>query len=166
MGVSGAGKTSVGRLLADRVGGRFVDADDLHFPESVRKMAAGIPLDDDDRWPWLDRVAHQALGPAHASGPTVIACSALRRVYRDRIRAGVEGAVSFVHLHGSKEMLTARMSGRDGHFMPASLLESQLHTLEPLQVDEEGIVVNVDCDLDGIVTAVLAAFPATVAPPA
>ena len=159
MGVSGAGKTSVGHLLADRLGGRFVDADDLHFPESVRKMAAGIPLDDEDRWPWLDRVAEVVRGPARPGSPTVIACSALRRAYRDRIRAGTSGGVYFVHLHGTEQTIAARMSGRGGHFMPQSLLDSQLRTLEPLGPDENGIIVDISDPLPDIVAAVIAALP-------
>lgn len=159
MGVSGAGKTSVGQLLADRLGGRFVDADDLHFPESVRKMAAGIPLDDDDRWPWLDRVADEVQAPAPPGAPTVIACSALRRAYRDRIRAGTVGTVYFVHLHGGEETIAARMGGRGGHFMPQSLLDSQLRTLEPLEPDESGILVDIRDDVPVIVDVVLRGLP-------
>lgn len=139
MGVSGAGKTTVGRDLAHRLGVSFIDADDLHGSENVAKMAAGIPLDDDDRWPWLDRV-----GVALAADPgVVIACSALKRRYRDRLRASAPDTV-FVHLDAPKERVTEQATARRGHFMPPALLASQLQTLEPLGADEDGITVTVD----------------------
>nr|WP_061018496.1 gluconokinase [Microbacterium sp. CCH5-D1] len=139
MGVSGAGKTTVGRDLAHRLGVSFIDADDLHGSENVAKMAAGIPLDDDDRWPWLDRV-----GAALAADPgVVIACSALKRRYRDRLRASAPDTV-FVHLDAPKERVTEQATARRGHFMPPALLASQLQTLEPLGADEDGITVTVD----------------------
>lgn len=139
MGVSGAGKTTVGRDLAHRLGVSFIDADDLHGSENVAKMAAGIPLDDDDRWPWLDRV-----GVALAADPgVVIACSALKRRYRDRLRASAPDTV-FVHLDAPKERVTEQATARRGHFMPPALLASQLQTLEPLGADEDGITATVD----------------------
>jgi carbohydrate kinase (thermoresistant glucokinase family) len=139
MGVSGAGKTTVGRDLAHRLGVSFIDADDLHGSENVAKMAAGVPLDDDDRWPWLDRV-----GAALAADPgVVIACSALKRRYRDRLRASAPDTV-FVHLDAPKERVTEQATARRGHFMPPALLASQLQTLEPLGADEDGITVTVD----------------------
>lgn len=159
MGVSGAGKTSVGRCLADALGGRFLDADDLHSPESIHKMSAGIPLDDADRWPWLDRVAAAIRAHPGRGGPTVIACSALRREYRDRIRHGVTGSVFFVHLDGSKETIAARIGARGNHFMPTSLLDSQLRTLEPLEPDEHGVMVDIRGDVQAIVDTALATIP-------
>ncbi|MCS5736354.1 gluconokinase [Herbiconiux daphne] len=140
MGVSGSGKSLIGSALAARLGWAFVDADDLHPVANVAKMTAGTPLTDDDRWPWLDIVA-QTLA---ASGTgMVIACSALRRAYRDRIRTQAPDAV-FLELVGTPELLAARVSGRTAHFMPVSLLASQLATLESLGDDERGALVDID----------------------
>lgn len=146
MGVSAAGKSSVGIALAALLGVPFADADDLHPPANVAKMASGVPLDDADRAPWLDLV-----GRALADAPTglVVACSALRRSYRDRLRAAAPGVV-FVHLHGAPDLLAARAAARAGHFMPPALLESQLATLEPLAPDEAGIVLDVAASPDAI----------------
>ena len=138
MGVAGCGKTLVGTVLASKLGYRFVDADDLHPVANVSKMAGGTPLDDDDRWPWLD-----AVGRTLAEEPgIVVACSALKRRYRDRLRASA-GDVVFVHLVGSRQLLEERMGSRSEHFMPTSLLESQLRTLEPLDASEHGIQLDV-----------------------
>lgn len=138
MGVSASGKSSVGRALADRLGVAFADADDLHPAANVAKMSVGIPLVDEDRWPWLDLTAAR-LG--EEPGGMVIACSALRRVYRDRIVASVPDVV-FVHLTGSVELLAQRANERIGHFMPAALLTSQLETLEDLDDDESGFTLD------------------------
>ncbi|MGJ0389397.1 MULTISPECIES: gluconokinase [unclassified Microbacterium] len=140
MGVSAAGKSTVGRLLATDLDVEFLDADDLHPASNRAKMSAGTPLTDDDRMPWLDRVSDE-LAARSASG-AVIACSALRRVYRDRIRERVPGVV-FVHLHGDDALLAERAAGRTDHFMPPSLLRSQLDTLEALDADEVAVVVDV-----------------------
>ena len=137
MGVSGSGKTTVGAALADALGLRFVDGDALHPAANVAKMAAGIPLDDADRAPWLD-----AVGAVLAAGPVVVACSALKRVYRDRLRAAAPD-LDLVFLDGSRELLASRMAARPGHFMPASLLDSQLATLEPPTADEHPVTVDV-----------------------
>src|SRR6478752_4721773 len=123
MGVSGCGKTTIGDLVARALGVPFLDGDSLHPVENVAKMAAGTPLTDEDRWPWLARVGSELA--AAGSGGLVLACSALRRSYRDAIRAQAPDTV-FLHLHGSKEVLGSRLEGRTGHFMPAGLLESQL----------------------------------------
>jgi carbohydrate kinase (thermoresistant glucokinase family) len=138
MGVAGCGKSVLGSLLADRLGYRFVDADDLHPAANVNKMAGGTPLDDDDRWPWLDTVGSTLAG----SPGIVVACSALKRAYRDRLRASA-GDVTFVHLVGSPQLLARRMASRSEHFMPTSLLESQLRTLEPLDAGEHGAEIDV-----------------------
>jgi carbohydrate kinase (thermoresistant glucokinase family) len=141
MGVSGSGKSTVGGLLAEKLGVPFVDADDLHPAANVAKMAAGHPLTDDDRWPWLARVGAE-LSAAEGTG-MVIACSALKRAYREAILAA-EPSTRFVFLSGSRELLAARMSHRPGHFMPVSMLDSQLATLEPLGSDEPGITVDLN----------------------
>ena len=135
MGVSGSGKTTVGAGLADALGLAFVDGDALHAPESVARMAAGHALRDEDRWPWLDRIGARLADEGAAPRGLVVACSALKRVYRDRIRAAAPGA-RFVFLAGPAELIAARMSGRSGHYMPPALLASQLQTLEPPGLDE------------------------------
>ena len=150
MGVSGCGKSSVGQALAEALGARFIDGDDLHPEANKAKMAAGIPLNDDDRWPCLDSVA-----AALAEGDTVVACSALKRVYRERIGAGAPGT-AFVHLHGSRELLAQRMGARPNHFMPISLLDSQLNTLELLAADEPGHTYDIAAPVDQLVAAALA----------
>lgn len=126
MGVSGSGKSTLAETLADRLGMTLVEADQMHVPEAVEKMRSGTPLTDEDRWPWLDRIAERS---RQIEGDVVIACSALRKVYRDRLREGLPG-LKFVHLDGDFETLAARMRARKHHFMPASLLRSQCDTLE------------------------------------
>lgn len=148
MGVSGSGKSTTGVLIADRLGVPFVDADDLHPLENVRKMAAGTPLEDADRWPWLALVG-KALADASDTG-LVMACSALKRAYREAILAEAPG-VRFVLLHGTREVLGLRMEGRTDHFMPASLLDSQFALLEELDADEPGFVVDIDATVDQVV---------------
>jgi gluconokinase len=156
MGVSGAGKSLIGSALAAELGWSFVDADDLHPAVNVSKMASGIPLTDDDRWPWLDIVA-QTLSASERG--IVVACSALRRAYRDRIRAAAPDAF-FIELDGSPELLAARIGARTAHFMPASLLASQLGTLESLAADEAGAVVSVDGTPAEVLAAAVAAVGA------
>jgi gluconokinase len=137
MGVSGSGKTTVGELLATELRVTFVDGDDLHPPQNKKKMASGIPLNDADRAPWLD-----AVGAVLAKDSAVVACSALRRPYRDRIRA-VAPALRLVYLKGSRALLAERVSARKHAFMPAVLLDSQLATLEEPGVDEDALTVDV-----------------------
>jgi carbohydrate kinase (thermoresistant glucokinase family) len=135
MGVSGSGKTTVGKLLARRLKAEFLEGDDLHPERNVERMAAGIPLTDNDRRAWLLAIAEQ-LADAHASQHAlVVSCSALKRSYRDTLRAASNRLV-FVHLHGEPALLDARLRARHGHYMPASLLTSQLETLEPPGADE------------------------------
>ncbi|MCH6470187.1 gluconokinase [Sinomonas terrae] len=139
MGVCGCGKSTVGALLAREVGGAFLDGDELHPAANVAKMAASIPLDDGDREPWLREVGRRLLS---SDRPLVIACSALKRSYRDLIRSAAPQTL-FVHLHGTRELLADRMASRPGHFMPLSLLDSQLAILEPLGSDEPGIQLDI-----------------------
>ena len=137
MGVSGCGKSTMAAALGQRLGLAMVDGDDLHLPESVAKMSAGIALEDADRWPWLDRIGTYLSQP-HPQG-RVVACSALKRVYRDRIRAQA-GEVCFVFLDGDFELINQRMRQRIGHYMQPALLDSQFRTLEKPQADETDVI--------------------------
>ena len=138
MGVSGSGKSTVAAGIAEALGLGFVDGDGLHSPESVALMQAGTPLTDADRWPWLGRIAARLSDRAQWPQGLVIACSALRRAYRDRIREGAPG-VRFVFLDGPTDLIRERMAGRSGHYMPPSLLASQLATLERPGPDEADV---------------------------
>ena len=130
MGVSGCGKTTLGEALVQALGLPFFDGDDFHSPQARAKMTAGTPLDDDDRAPWLERIgAELADARKHPRG-AVIACSALRRAYRDRLRAAVGADLRFVFLDGDKALMRQRVASRPGHYMPASLIDSQFATLE------------------------------------
>lgn len=151
MGVSGAGKTSVGRAAADIAGVRFIDADALHPPANVAKMAAGEPLDDADRAPWLDAVATALVTDA----PCIMACSALRAAYRDRLRADAPHA-HFALLDLDRLTLESRLTERSGHFMPAGLLDSQLATLEPPTAAEGVLVLDATRPIDELAAAVAA----------
>jgi gluconokinase len=147
MGVSGSGKSTVGAALAQRLGVPFADADAFHPPANIAKMAAGKPLTDDDRYPWLDAVGQWLAD--HKDGG-VMSCSALKRTYRDRLRSRCP-QIEFLHLTGSPELIARRQAGRPGHFMPPALLKSQFDTLEPLAPDEHGIALDVESGVDGIV---------------
>lgn len=158
MGVSGSGKSTVGAALAQRGGVPFQDADHLHPRANTAKMAAGEPLTDDDRYPWLDSVGDWLA--AHPGG--VMSCSALKRAYRDRLRRH-SPSVCFLHLRGRLDVIAARLAARPGHFMPASLLQSQFDTLEPLAFDEQGVVIDIDDrDVDAIVDALLSSAGAQI----
>ena len=146
MGVTASGKTTVGRAMAERLGFDFCDADELHPEANVAKMARGEPLDDEDRAPWLDRVGERLAG----TEGIVVACSALRRAYRERVLTHAPNAV-FVVLHGDRRLLTERMGGRKDHFMPTSLLDSQLETLEMPEGDEPAVTVGVQPSVETIV---------------
>ena len=142
MGVSGSGKSTVGSALAQRLRVPFLDADTVHPPANIAKMAAGDPLDDRDRFPWLEAVGEWLA--SHRDGG-VVACSALKRKYRDQLRKHCP-RVEFLHLSGSPDLISGRLAARSGHFMPAALLRSQFDTLEPLGADERGVVVDLDGD--------------------
>ena len=147
MGVSGCGKSTVARILSDRLGATFVEGDAYHPPENLAAMAAGIPLTDDMRWGWLDRLAAavKQAGP----GLVVLACSALKRAYRDRLREGTP-PMRIVFLTGSYDLLAARMTKRKGHFMPPALLQSQFADLQPPGPDEDALTFDVSAPPEAI----------------
>ncbi|MCW3842059.1 gluconokinase [Micromonospora yasonensis] len=152
MGVSGAGKTTVARGIAELTGLRFAEADEFHSAANVAQMRAGIPLDDGQRWPWLRALAGW-MADRHAEGvSTILTCSALKRSYRDVLRQGPP-EVEFVHLDGAAELIRDRLGRRVGHYMPASLLDSQRAILEHLEPDESGIVLEVAASPDDLVVA-------------
>jgi gluconokinase len=154
-GVSGAGKSTIAALLAARLGWTFQDGDSFHPPGNVAKMRAGRPLTDDDRLPWLAAIAAW-IGEARSSGKSaVIACSALKRAYRDLLVAGHDD-VRLVFLKGSRELIERRMAAREGHFMPAALLQSQFEALEEPGADEHAIVVSIEPRPEDVVDAILA----------
>jgi carbohydrate kinase (thermoresistant glucokinase family) len=156
MGVSGAGKTTVGLRLAEALRAEFADGDDLHTGAARAKMASGAALTDEDRWPWLDRV-----GAVLAKGPrTVVACSALRRAYRDRLRAAAGPGLRFVYLAADVETMRARVASRKGHYMPASLVDSQFAALEPPDGEPGVIATPADADLDATIPALAARLAA------
>jgi carbohydrate kinase (thermoresistant glucokinase family) len=157
MGVSGSGKTTVGKALAEALGWPFEEGDDLHPPANVAKMKAGVPLTDEDRAPWLAAVARWIDDQALRGEPGVITCSALKRAYRDRLRAD-RPHLWLVFLEGSRRVIAERLAQRHGHFMPASLLDSQLAALEPPGEDEPVIDVDIEAPLDQQVGAVEAAL--------
>jgi carbohydrate kinase (thermoresistant glucokinase family) len=159
MGVSGCGKSTVGTALAVRLGLPFIEGDALHDPASVAKMAAGAPLDDADRWPWLDRIGAALAAPADGA---VAACSALRRAYRDRLRAIVPG-LAFLHLTGDRATIAARMATRPGHFMPPALIDSQFATLEPPEDEPDVLILPVTLPVDEITARAAPALPGEVA---
>ena len=142
MGVSGCGKSTVGSLLARRLGLTFIDGDDLHPAANKQKMGSGIPLDDADRHPWLAEIGRTLRDGAGDGSGIIVACSALKRRYRDQLRAA-GGEALFLHLTGSAETLTSRVAGRQHEFMPAAMLTSQLAALEPLESDEPHILLDI-----------------------
>ncbi|QAY64095.1 gluconokinase [Xylanimonas allomyrinae] len=154
MGVAGSGKTTIAALLAGRLGASFAEGDDFHSVANVAKMAAGTPLTDDDRWPWLRGIRDWLAAQRAAGHAAVVPCSALKRSYRDLLREA--GPVQFIHLTGSHELLTERIQGRAGHFMKPAMLTSQLGTLEPLGPDEPGFTVDIAPRPDQIADVALA----------
>lgn len=161
MGVCGSGKSTVAGSLADRLKLPYVDADDLHPWTNTQKMKMGVPLTDEDRWPWLERVGETLIQHRAHHGMAVMACSALRRVYREKIRDIAGQHVLFVLLHGSKDLLLERMRGRPSHFMPTSLLESQLNTLEMPSPEENALVLNIHDPIATLVDAICEALGAS-----
>jgi gluconokinase len=153
MGVSGSGKSTVGAALAQRLRVPFADADDFHPPANIAKMTAGHPLNDDDRFPWLEAIGQWL--DERCAGGGVMSCSALKRIYRDQLRRHCADVV-FLHLHGTPDVIGRRQASRPGHFMPASLLASQFDTLEPLGPDERGLRIDVDQSIDSIVETYVA----------
>jgi gluconokinase len=151
MGVAGCGKSTVARLLAARTGFVFADADDYHSEKNIERMHRGVPLSDEDRRPWLNRLARWLVHEDRVGVSTVLACSSLRRRYRDILRSGVP-RLEFVHLAGPIQVIQHRLAHRKGHYMPASLLESQYDNLEPLQPDEKGIVLDLAQTPEELVT--------------
>jgi carbohydrate kinase (thermoresistant glucokinase family) len=150
MGVSGCGKSTVGAALAEALGWPFLDADDFHPSTNVAKMAAGVPLTDDDRWPWLDRVTDALVAAAREGGDAVLACSALKHAYRQRLARA--GDVVFVHLRGDAQTITERLTARRHRYMPASLLASQFATLE---APTDAIVVDIRQSVAAQVAAIV-----------
>lgn len=159
MGVAGAGKTTVGARLAADLGWAFLDGDDLHPAANIAKMAAGVPLTDADRAPWFAAIGDEIDGWAANGTPGIVAASALKRAYRDGLRAG-RPHVELVHLRGERDILEARLARRTGHFMPPSLLDSQLATLEPPAEEERAIAVDISLPLDRQIANVIAALRA------
>ncbi len=158
MGVSSTGKSVVGQRLADRLGAKFIDGDDLHPRANILKMASGQPLNDEDRAPWLERIRDVAFSVERKSEVAVVVCSALKKCYRDTLREG-NGKVRFLHLHGAFELIAERMGARQGHFMPLALLENQFQTLEP-GGEEEGDLcqIGIEVPIDEVVVRCLDAI--------
>ena len=159
MGVSGSGKTTVAVALARRLGWEFTEGDDHHPPANVAKMRAGVPLTDADREPWLRGLADWIGARERAGRSCVLTCSALKRGYRDLLRAG-HGSVWFAHVHAPEAVITERVRRRSGHYMPASLVASQFADLEPLTDDEPGRTVSATDPPETVVEALLAALAA------
>lgn len=154
MGVSGSGKSTIAEQLAARLGWRYVDGDLFHPPANVAKMSAGHPLTDEDRWPWLRAIAAEIDRLSVAGIRAVVACSALKRAYRDILVRGRDD-IRIVFLDGTKDLIAKRLAARKGHFMPPGLLDSQFKTLEPPLPDERPITVSIDASVDGIVNDIV-----------
>ena len=153
MGVSGCGKSSVAEKLANATGGSFLDADDFHPPANKAKMASGIPLTDEDRWSWLDTLNEELRKRSEDGLPAFLGCSALRKVYRERLATGLPG-LRYVYLKGSKELIRSRMQSRSGHFMPPALLDSQFAALEE-PTEAEAAIIPIDPPVEEIVAVIL-----------
>jgi gluconokinase len=162
MGVSGSGKTTVARALAERLSCRMLEGDSLHSAANIERMSAGVPLTDEDRGAWLLAIREQIRAAAHENKGLVVSCSALKRRYRDILREGASRVI-FVYLHGERELLARRLSERRNHFMSPSLLDSQLETLEPPGTDELVIACNISSAPQAIVDAILEHLPGLLA---
>jgi gluconokinase len=154
MGVSGCGKSEIGRRLAARLGIDYVEGDEYHPADNIAKMAAGVPLDDNDRRGWLLRLRDIIENATRRNIGLVLTCSALKRRYRDLLRTG-DSALTFIYLHGDKELIASRMKKRAGHFMPQTLLESQYRDLEPPEADERAVQVDIEMQPDAIVNEIV-----------
>jgi gluconokinase len=159
MGVSGSGKSAIGSRMAEAIGADFLEGDDFHPPANKAKMHAGIPLDDDDRWPWLRAIAERVKEVRGRGEAVVVACSALKRSYRDLLRDQSGGPLIIIFLEGDYDLLSPRMKARKGHFMPATLLKSQLDTLEDPSGEPGVITVSVDGTIEAIVAEALSRLP-------
>ena len=159
MGVTGCGKTTIGRLLAERLGIAYAEADSFHPPANVARMAAGQALDDDDRNPWLVAIADWIRARRRAEEGGVVSCSALKARYRDLLREA-HPRVWFLHLRADRGVITCRIAGRHGHFMPVSLIDSQFQALEPLRANEAGLVIDASAPPEDIVRAAIASINA------
>lgn len=155
MGVSGSGKSTIAEALANKINWRFEDGDAFHPEANVEKMKAGHPLDDNDRKPWLQAIADEIDRVSAAGERLIVACSALKRAYRDILVHG-RGDIAIVYLDGSRELIADRLKKRKGHFMPAGLLDSQFDTLEPPGADEHPLTVSIDASVDEIVDDIAA----------
>jgi gluconokinase len=154
MGVSGSGKSTIAAALADRLGWTFEDGDRFHPASNVAKMSAGHPLTDEDRWPWLQAIADEIDRVCEAGGHVVVACSALKRTYRDLLVHG-RSDIRMVFLDGSQALIAGRLAQRKGHFMPPGLLDSQFKTLERPQADERPITVSIDAPVEAIISNIV-----------
>jgi gluconokinase len=164
MGVSGSGKTVIGSRLAEALGGRFAEGDRFHPPENIKRMSAGLPLRDEDRWGWLDAIASE-IGESERHGETlVVACSALKRVYRDRLRLASRN-LRFIYLEVGRDAAAARVAARKGHFMPASLVDSQFAALEPPALDESTLKLDATKDPAELVAFAASAIAGSAAVP-
>ena len=165
MGVSGSGKTLIGSALAEALGARFAEADSFHPPENINRMSAGMPLRDEDRWGWLDAIAIEITDAERKGETLVVTCSALKRIYRDRLRLASRH-IRFVYLEVDRDTAAARVASRKGHFMPASLIDSQYADLQPPEADENAITLDArrtPAEIVGIAVAALSA-PAALKP--
>jgi gluconokinase len=154
MGVSGSGKSTIADSLAERLGWRYEDGDRFHPPGNVAKMSAGHPLTDQDRWPWLQAIADEIDRVCQSGERAVIACSALKRAYRDILVHGRRD-VRIVFLNGTQDLIAARLAARKGHFMPPGLLDSQFRTLEPPGPDETPVTVSIDASVEAVVDDII-----------
>lgn len=156
MGVSGCGKSSVGEALAAHFALPYIEGDAMHPPANIAMMSAGTPLNDDDRWPWLDALAARLKAEAAQNGGAIASCSSLKKIYRDRLQAGSGPQTRFIFLDCSRKTLERNQSARIGHFMPPSLLDSQLATLEPPYDEARAIVIDGDQPFDAVIKSIVA----------